>query len=423
LALLFAVSVLRKGINLKVIVIGAGAAGLMAAYHAAKNGNEVIILEKNEKSGKKIYITGKGRCNLTNTADITDIGKNILRGSKFMYSSLRSFTNEDVIAFFEDRGMHVKEERGGRAFPVSDKASDVIKALDSALKSLGVQIKYYSNVTAVNTLDGHFKSVTVNGKTEIEGDSVIITTGGLSYPSTGSTGDGYSFAKSLGHTVNATRPSLVPFETKESFVRDLSGLSLKNVSISLYKNNKKIYEEFGEMLFTHFGVSGPVILSASADVGDEVKDGNVTLFIDFKPAMSREELDARLLRDFEENKNKEFKNSLDKLLPRSIIPVMVELSKIDPEKKVCEIKKEERKKLLNLLKAFPLNITGLRGYNEAIITKGGINVKEIDPKTMESKKCKGVYFAGEVLDVDAYTGGFNLQIAWSTGAAAGRAQG
>ena len=408
---------------MKVIVVGAGAAGLMAAYHAALSGNEVTVFEKNEKSGKKIYITGKGRCNLTNTSELSEISKNILRGSKFMYSSLRSFTNEDVIDFFENNGMKVKEERGNRAFPVSDKASDVIKTLDNALKALGVNIKYYSNVSSINTKDGVFESVTVNGNNVVKADSVIIATGGRSYPSTGSTGDGYIFAKALGHNVSEQRPSLVPFETKEGWARTLQGLALKNISISLYKDDKKIYEEFGEMLFTHFGVSGPVILSASAVCGDDVLGGNVKLFIDLKPALSREELDKRLLKDFEENKNKEFKNSLDKLLPKSLIPVMVELSGIDSEKKVCEIKKEERKKLLNLLKGLPLEINGLRGYNEAIITKGGVNVKEIDPKTMESKKCKGVYFAGEVLDVDAFTGGFNLQIAWSTGACAGRAQG
>lgn len=406
----------------KVIVIGAGAAGMMAAITARRSNDEVIIFEKNEKAGKKVYITGKGRCNITNACDTEDLINNILSNKNFMYSSLYTFTNFDTMDFFEELGCKIKVERGNRVFPQSDKSSDVISALTRELKRLGVDVYYNTPIVDIVCKDGVVSGVKTE-KSFVKADKVIVATGGMSYPTTGSTGDGYKFAKKLGHTVTKLSPSLVPFNIKGQECQMMQGLSLKNIELSLYKYNKEankkkvLYKDFGEMLFTHFGVSGPVVLSSSCHVSD-TKD--LFISVDLKPALSKEQLDARILRDFGNNQNKSFKNSLDDLLPKKMIPIIIERSGIDPEKKVNEVKKEERKHLIDIIKDFEFEVVSLRGYNEAVITKGGVSVKEVDPSTMESKKVKGLYFAGEVLDIDAYTGGYNLQIAWSTGHQAGQ---
>lgn len=404
---------------MKVVIIGAGAAGMMAAIAAAEHADEVCVLEKNERLGKKLYITGKGRCNLTNACDTEDLFENILTNRKFLYSAIYSFDNKMVCDFFEGEGIRLKTERGGRVFPLSDHSYDIIDALSGAMKSKNVEIKLNTTVTGICVKDGTVTGVMT--KTEkISCDKVIVATGGLSYPSTGSTGDGMFFAKELGHSIKECRPSLCPFNCEEKWVKDLSGLALKNVGIRIELSGRKQYEDFGEMLFTHFGVSGPVILTASASKpGDEISAHPLSLYIDLKPALSEDELDARILRDFEEEKNKNFNNSLNKLLPKSLISVIIDKSGIDPYKKVNEITKEERRNLTLAIKNLKLTLTSLRDYNEAIITKGGVNVKEINPQTMESKLVSGLYFAGEVLDLDAKTGGFNLQIAWSTGHLAG----
>lgn len=404
----------------KVIVAGAGAAGMMAAIAAAKKGHEVLLIERNEKTGKKLYITGKGRCNITNASDIDMIFQNIITNSKFLYSAVYNFTNQDTIEFFENLGIKTKIERGNRVFPESDKSSDVINGLHKEIKRLNINLMLNTKITDVIVKDGKFEHIILENKTKIYADAIIIATGGFSYQTTGSTGDGYAFAKKMGHTVIDTQPSLVPLNIKDKFIPKLQGLSLKNVKVSLYAGDKLIYSEFGEMLFTHFGVSGPLILSASSFITRKIENKNLTLKIDFKPALSIEQLNARLLRDFSENINKAFKNSLDKLLPKTLISIIVEVSGIPSDKKVNEITKEERGRLIECLKEFPLVIDSKRGYNEAIITKGGIQVKEIDPSTMQSKLVKGVYFAGEVIDTDAMTGGYNLQIAWSTGQLAGQ---
>lgn len=406
----------------KIIVIGAGAAGMMAAIAAAENGNEVVVLEKNEKSGKKIYITGKGRCNITNACDIEDLFKNVVTNRKFLYSAFYSYTNDDVVNFFNENGTPTKVERGNRVFPVSDRSSDVISSLVSSMRNNRVRVMYNTTVKDVVTkeIDGvqvFDKVITDDGS--ISGDALIIATGGLSYPSTGSTGDGYEFARKLGHTITRLSPGLVPFNCSDEDIKDLQGLALKNAGVTIFDGKKKIYDDFGELLFTHFGVSGPTVISASSMVIDKIKEHPLKLVIDLKPALSDDELDARILRDFEEMINKNFNNSLDKLLPKSLIPVIIARSGIDQYKKVHEISREERLRLVNIIKNLEFTLTGLRGYNEAIITSGGVNVKEIDPSTMESKLAKNVYFAGEVLDLDAVTGGFNLQIAWSTGHLAG----
>lgn len=401
-----------------VLVVGGGAAGMMSAIIAARNGHSVTLLEKNEKCGKKIYITGKGRCNVTNASDLDIIFDNMMSNKKFLYSSFYTFTNENLMDFFEEIGLPLKVERGNRVFPVSDKSSDVISSLVREMNRLGVEIMYHANVDEVISKDGQIVGVKVNKKV-MKGDAVIVATGGLSYVVTGSTGDGYRFAKSVGHSIKECKPSLVPLVTKEKFVKDLMGLSLKNVELTLKAGKKELYKNFGEMLFTHFGISGPLVLSASSYAAGYTKGGELSVFIDLKPALNREQLDQRLLRDFEKNINKKFANSLDELLPKRLIPVIIERSNIDPEKKVNLITKEERANLVQLMKAFPLTVESLGGYNNAVITKGGISVKEVDPSTMESKLCKGLYFAGEVLDLDALTGGFNLQIAWSTGYMAG----
>ena len=405
----------------KILIIGAGAAGSMAAIFAAKSGNEVIVFEKNAKTGKKIYITGKGRCNITNAVGNDELIKNTIRNPKFMYSAFSVFTSEDVIRFFEEMGCPVKIERGNRAFPVSDHSSDVIKALDMAMEKAGVRVRYNTPVEGLITNEDGTEIVGIrlrDGKT-VKGDRVIVATGGLSYKSTGSTGDGYEFAKQVGHTIKDLRPSLVALVAKEKYIRDLQGLSLKNVRVSVKNGKKLLFDELGEMLFTRDGVSGPLILSASSIAGDLFYTEGGVLNIDLKPALSVDELDARLLRDFTEFKGKALKNALDKLLPKSLIPVFLERTRIDIEKKAGDLTKSERSVIIDLLKHFTLQITGLKGYEEAVITKGGVSVKEINPKTMESKLVKGLYFVGEVLDVDALTGGFNLQIAWSTGVVAG----
>ena len=403
-----------------VIVVGGGAAGMMAAIFAARNGQNVTLLEKNEKLGKKIFITGKGRCNITNASEIEDLFSAVISNPKFLYSGFYSFTNDQVIHFFEELGVATKIERGNRVFPVSDHSSDVIAALAREMQHLKVKVQLHCEV----------KELLINNEKEIKGvrlangkkmtaDAVVVATGGISYPSTGSTGDGYRFARNCGHKVTELFPSLVPMEVKEWYAKELQGLSLKNIEIHITDGKKKLYDEFGEMLFTHYGVTGPVILSASSIVGKTLEKKELVLHIDLKPALAEEQLDKRLLREFEANHNKQFKNAIDSLLPAKLRPVIIELSGIEEETKVHEITKEERLNLLRLIKDFHMTLTGLRGYNEAIITKGGISVKEIDPGTMESKLIKNLYFAGEVLDLDAVTGGYNLQIAWSTGYLAG----
>ena len=399
----------------KVIIIGGGAAGMFAAVHASDKGHEVHLFEKNEKLGKKLYITGKGRCNITNACDVEELFQAVIGNPKFLYSSFYTYTNQNVIDFFENEGLATKIERGNRVFPVSDHSSDVIRTLSEAMRKRGVQVHLNQKVEKVLQKDGTFDGIVLEDGKTVKGDSCIIATGGLSYPSTGSTGDGYRWAEALGHKVTEQSPGLVPLETKESWVKALQGLSLRNVNVTVLDGRKKYYEEFGELLFTHFGVSGPTVISASSIVGQILKKKELTLTIDLKPALSEEQLDKRLLRDFEEQKNKQFKNALGGLFPSKLIPVMVELSGILPEKQVNAVSKEERHSLVRLIKNFTMTLTGIRGYNEAIITRGGVSVREIDPGTMESKKVKNLYFAGEVLDLDAVTGGYNLQIAWSTG--------
>lgn len=427
----------------KVLVIGGGAAGMMAALFAARNGQRVHLYEKNEKLGKKLFITGKGRCNVTNAGDMDTLFSSVTSNPKFLYSAFYGFTNEQVMELFEELGVPLKVERGNRVFPVSDHSSDVIGALHRELRRLGVEVNLHTEVKKIITagddrearsgiLSGNtdkdqeqirprFQKIILSDGSEITGDACIVATGGISYVSTGSTGDGYRFARETGHCVTSLLPSLVPMEVKEWYAGELQGLSLRNINAVIYDGKKKLYEEFGEMLFTHYGVSGPIIISASSKVGMKLQEKELRLSIDLKPALTSEQLDQRILRDFEENRNKQFKNAVDKLFPAKLKPVMLKLSKIPEEKKVNEISKEERLKFGMLIKNFEMTLTGLRGYNEAIITKGGVSVKDIDPGTMESKKVKGLYFIGEVLDLDALTGGFNLQIAWSTAAAAGNA--
>ncbi len=409
----------------QVIVVGGGPAGMFAAYFAAQNGHKVTLLEQNEKLGKKLYITGKGRCNITNASDIEEFFKNVCSNSKFLYSAFYSYTNEQVVEFFESYGLRTKVERGNRVFPMSDRSSDVIATLSKALKAVGVEVRLHTKVkeliTCESAIDGEQKiaGVILDNGERINADALVLATGGISYPSTGATGDGYRFAEKLSHKIVEPTPSLVPFETKEDWVKELQGLSLKNVAIKIVNGKKILYEDFGEMLFTHFGVSGPMILSASAAMKPDSFKEQPVVYIDLKPALDVETLDKRILREFDDAKNKQYKNSIQKLLPGKMVPVIIELSGIDPDKKVNEISKEERKNLVNLLKTLPMTITGLRGWNEAIITKGGISVKDVNPSTMESKKVKNLYICGEVLDLDAMTGGYNLQIAWSTGYLAG----
>lgn len=403
----------------KVIVIGGGPAGMFAALAAAENGHEVLLLEQNEKLGKKLFITGKGRCNLTNACDTEELFRNITRNNKFLYSAIYTYDNFRVIDFFEKHGLMTKTERGNRVFPASDHSSDVIATLKRELEKRGIVIRLHTKVKRLLENSNGICGVILSDDDRVKADAVILATGGCSYPSTGSTGDGYRFAKEAGHKVVPCRPSLVPFTAKEDYVKELMGLSLKNVKVTIKNKQKVLFEDFGEMLFTHFGVSGPLLLSASSIVNEAVQKEPLGMEIDLKPALTEEQLDKRILRDFEEAKNRCFSNSIGKLYPAKMIPVITKLSGIDPEKRVNEITREERAKLAACTRSFPLTLTGLRGLEEAIITRGGVTIKEINPSTMESKLKKNLFFAGELLDADALTGGFNLQIAWSTGYLAG----
>lgn len=399
----------------KVVVIGAGPAGMMAAITASKN-NEVILIEGNDRLGKKLFITGKGRCNVTNNKDISEFFNYIPGNPYFLYSSLYTFTNEDTINFFENEGIKLKVERGGRVFPKSNKSSDVIKGLSKAMAKCNIKIMLNSKVSSIIKSGNKITAVEINNSNIINGDHFIICTGGASYPLTGSRGEGQKFAKELGHQIKELKPSLVPIEIKDKVVKDLMGLSLRNIELTIYENNKKVFKDFGEMIFTHFGISGPIVLSGSRFIKD---NKNYEILIDLKPALDLKDLDLRIQKDFKKYINKDFKNSLDDLLPKKIIPIIIKLSKIDENKKVNEITKEERKNLVYIIKNFKLIAKGLRPIDEAIVTAGGVDTKEIDPSTMRSKIIDNLSFAGEVIDVDAFTGGYNVQIALSTGYIAG----
>lgn len=429
-----------------IVIIGGGAAGMMAAIAARRadkeNTNQVTLLEKNEKLGKKLFITGKGRCNVTNACETEELFRNVMEHEKFLYSAIYGFDNQTVMNFFEEKGCPLKIERGQRVFPESDHSSDIIRALEQELKRTGVKVLLNREVKKINfrtlgqnetedvktskkkqkqtaeVLNIEFFDKTTSKKDVLLADRIVVATGGISYVLTGSTGDGYRFAKSCGHTVTPLSPALVPFTIREAWCSALQGLSLKNVQATVEADGRKIYSDFGEMLFTHYGVSGPLMLSASSHYVHKNCKG-AKLYIDLKPALSVEQLDKRILREFDENKNKQFKNAINRLFPAKLLPIMPMLAHIDPDKKVHEITKEERERLIHAIKHMELTITGVRDYNEAIITKGGVATNEVNPSTMESKLVKGLYFAGEVLDVDALTGGFNLQIAWSTGFLAG----
>lgn len=403
----------------EVLVIGGGPAGMMAAIMAARNNKNVILLEKNNKLGKKLFITGKGRCNITNASDVENLLHNTLTNRKFLYSAFYTLDSFMLVDFFEKLGLRTKIERGDRVFPSSDHSSDVIKTLENELERLEVQVKLNNEVKSIHIKDGQVEAVETVQKT-YPCRKVIIATGGLSYSLTGSTGDGFRFAKKAGHKLVAQAPGLVPIEVKEDWIKELQGLSLKNVNVTFFDSvkNKVLYEEFGEMLFTHYGLSGPLILSGSSYLPKESING-LKVYMDLKPSLSDEQMDLRVLRDFEKYSRKNFGNALDDLLPQKLIPVIIKLSEIEPERKVDQITKEERKRLCQLLKRLECTISGRRQYNEAIITRGGIDVKEVNPNTMSSKLVEGLFFAGEVLDLDALTGGFNLQIAFSTGYLAG----
>ncbi|MCR5403206.1 MAG: NAD(P)/FAD-dependent oxidoreductase [Butyrivibrio sp.] len=414
----------------KIAVVGCGAAGMMAAIAAAESGGSVTVFEKNEKPGKKIYITGKGRCNVTNACDTEDFFDNVRRNPRFLYSAVYSFDSDMVRDFFEKNGCRLKVERGNRVFPVSDHSSDIIRTIFAAVKKAGVKVLFNVKVHSIEARNGRVSEITYSGEndpiTREAFDSVIVCTGGMSYPSTGSTGDGYAFARNLGHSIVPPLPSLVPFEIGEGWCKTLQGLSLKNVGLKMFfeesgkKKKKPVYDGFGEMLFTHFGISGPLVLTASSYYE---RGMGAHLFLDLKPALSEEQLDKRILRDFDDAPNRQFKNSLGGLFPSKLVPVMVSLSGIDPERAVNSITRDERRSFAGLVKSVPMTITGTRDFNEAIITRGGVNVREVDPSTMESKIISGLYFAGEVLDVDTQTGGFNLQVAWSTGHLSGMSAG
>ncbi len=429
----------NAGRNGPIIIVGAGAAGMMAACAAAARGAKVLVLEKNEKAGKKIYITGKGRCNFTNLCDTEDFFSNVPRSASFLYSSVYGFDAHAVRDWFEEHGVRTKEERGQRAFPLSDHASDITRCLVREMERLGVEVWLNTEVKEIlfssSPPEGAAEDMPVrSGKKAVEGvlladgrklfsGCVIIATGGLSYPSTGSTGDGYRFARSAGHEVSRLSPSLVPFEVKEKDVIDMQGLSLKNVTFTVAGKKKNLFHEMGELMFTHFGITGPLILKASALVQEEIAQGALPAWIDLKPALTEPKLDARILRDFEENRNRSAQNAVRGLYPSKLIPVILKRAGIDPDTPVHDVTAAARRCLVQATKRFDLTLTCLRGFNEAVITRGGVNVRQVDPGTMESKLVKGLYFAGEVLDVDAFTGGFNLQIAWSTGRAAGDAGG
>ncbi|MFZ5965793.1 MAG: NAD(P)/FAD-dependent oxidoreductase [Bacillota bacterium] len=402
-----------------IIVIGGGAAGMLAAGAAASRGNHVILLEKNEKLGKKIYITGKGRCNLTNKEDAEGILHNITKNKNFMYSALYTFGSEDIIKIMHQYGTPTKIERGNRVFPSSDKSSDVIKALTKYMANQGVDVRLNAEVKELLVRDGQVKGILLADHSKLMCDKIIVATGGLSYPTTGSTGDGYKFAEKAGHKIISLKPSLVPLETEESWVKELQGLSLKNVSIKAFYNDKAVFEDFGEMIFTHFGISGPIVLSMSNYITSYLEKGRISVEINLKPALNEEGLDKRIQRDFEKYSKKQFKNALNDLLPSKLIPVIIGQTGIPEEKYVNQITKEERKVLVSLLHSLRLKVVKTRPIKEAIITSGGVSVREINPSTMESKLVSGLYFAGEVIDVDALTGGYNLQIAFSTGYLAG----
>ena len=403
-----------------VLVVGGGAGGLMAAITAAKCGAKVVLLEKNEKTGKKIYITGKGRCNLTNLCTKEVFFDNVVTNGRFMYSSYHALDCEDTIRLFNNMGLKTKVERGGRVFPESDMSASVTDALREEVKKCGIKVMHGSRVIHLETDGGRFSGAVLEDKTQIRGSACILATGGLSYPATGSTGDGYAIVKELGHTVTKLVPALVGLKTVEGFVSDLEGLSLKNVRLIMKCGGKKRFDEMGEMIFTRRGISGPLVLTLSSVCAKDLSGGgDVVLYIDLKPALDEQQLDKRITTDFNDNINKDFMNALGGLLPAKLIPVIVSLSGIGPHKKVNRISRAERQALVRLLKAFPLTFKCTGGFDEAVITKGGIAVREVDPSTMASKLVKGLFFAGEILDVDALTGGFNLQIAWSTGYAAG----
>lgn len=405
----------------KVLIAGGGAAGMFAAVFAAENGHQVHLFEQNEKLGKKLFITGKGRCNFTNACSMEELFDNVMTNAKFLYSAFYGYNNYDTIDFFESLGVPCKVERGNRVFPRSDKSSDIIAALERRLKALDVKIHLRSKVKSLWLEAQQLNGLVLENGAQIAGDAVLVATGGLSYPTTGAAGDGYRFAASAGHQVVACRPALVPLETKEDYITTLQGLSLRHVTLSLYQHQKLLYEDFGEMMFTHFGVTGPLVLAASSVLTDQLLNSPGEAYIDLKPALSAEQLDNRLLREFRENQNRQFKNAVSGLLPAKLLAVILDIGPIDANKKVNEILKAERLAFGALLKRFPFTVTGRRGYQEAIITKGGVAVTEVNPKTMASKKIANLYFIGEVLDTDAQTGGFNLQIAWSTAYAAANA--
>ncbi|MCI9098554.1 MAG: NAD(P)/FAD-dependent oxidoreductase [Lachnospiraceae bacterium] len=413
----------------KILVAGGGASGMMAAVLLARKGHSVHVFEQNEKLGKKLYITGKGRCNLTNACEtMEELMGAVVTNPKFLYSSFYQFDNHQVMDFFEELGVPLKVERGGRVFPKSDKSSDVIRALERQMKKLDVKIHLKSRVEKLllrkEEASGgqlHIRGIQLENKTVVEGDRVLVASGGMSYPSTGADGSGYRFARSVGHEVVKPVPSLVPLLVQEGYVRHLQGLSLRNIQFSIWDDKKCLYREFGELLFTHQGISGPVVLSASAAIGRRLRESPLTGKIDLKPALSEAQLDARILREFENNPQKQLKNVIGALYPASLTPVAIRLSGISPGKPVSTVSRQERQRLLEITKAFPMTIMGAGSFKEAIITKGGISVREIHPSTMESKLVSGLYFIGEVLDLDAMTGGFNLQIAWSTAWAAANA--
>ena len=407
----------------KILIIGGGAAGMAAAVFLGEKHHQVHLFEKNEKLGKKLFITGKGRCNITNTCDDETFFKSVVTNSKFLYSAFYGYSNQDVVSFFESLGLAVKEERGGRIFPVSDHSSDVIRVLEKRMKELDVKVHLKSEAEALLTEEGgegehKIRGIRLRNGAEILGDKVIVATGGFSYQATGSTGDGYTFAKETGHTVTQLRPALVPIATKEEYVTQMQGLALKNIRFTVKDGKKVLYDDFGELLFTHFGISGPLVLTASSYIGKKLEKKELQGYIDLKAALTEEQLDARLLREFEAGINRQFKNVITGMFPAKLYPVILELGGIAPDKKVNEITRKERQDFIYLVKHFPLTLVELRPFREAIITQGGVKVKEINPKTMESKLVKGLYFIGEVLDLDAVTGGFNLQIAWATAKAA-----